>query len=237
MDKTKIGEVATHTVDELQKVALSFIPGGAILDGFLGFRSRLKQKRIIDFSDGLRLVLQKHLGRELTASDFENEDFIDVMESVYNEVLITQSRYKLERFKSILAKQVIAPIEIDESLKFVHILKELQDADLAILSAMRHSKDYSEVSVMKLLTGVDGLIGDEYPIELTVGQKPIKIVSGELEFYINKLTTIGLLRNRTVNRPADVRGKKANILQYQSISISKMGKKFLTYIESYSTND
>lgn len=237
MDKTKAGEVAAHTVDELQKVALSFIPGGALLDGFLGFRSRLKQKRIIDFSDSLRLVLQKHLGRELTASDFENEDFIDVMESVYNEVLITQSRYKLERFRNILAKQIIAPIEVDESLKYIQILKDLQDADLVILFEMRDTTSNSVLSVIRVLTGMNIDYGDDsFPIELKIGNRVQIVDSSDVEFYINRLASLGLMKKTTVNQSSKVVGRIAKNRQFQSISISTMGKKFLEYIETLDSN-
>ncbi len=232
MDKNKTREVATHTVDELQKLALSFIPAGVILDSFLGYWSRLKQKRVIDFSERLRDILEQHAGRELTASDFENEDFIDIMESVYSEVVRTQSAYKLERFRNILAKQIIAPIEIDESIKYIQILRDIQDADLVILLEMKNTKMNSELSVIRILTGRDIEFGDDdFSIQLQAGNRKFEITAGDVEFYINRLISLGLLNKRTVNMPGSVVGRKSNVKQFQSLSISKMGKKFLAYIE------
>lgn len=232
MDKTKAGEIAAHTFDELQRLVLSFIPGGPVLDSFLGYWSRLKQKRVIDFSEGLKNILEQYAGRELTTLDFENEDFIDIMESVYLEVVRTQSAYKLERFRNILAKQIIAPIEIDESLKYIQILRDIQDADLVILLEMKNTKMNSELSVIRILTGTDyGLDDDDFPIELQAGNRKFEITAGDVEFYINRLVSLGLLNKKTVNRPGSVVSKKSTTKQFQSISISKIGKKFLAYVE------
>jgi hypothetical protein len=118
IDKNKAGETALYTAEVLQKMVLGFMPGGHLIDGFLNYRSGLKQKRVIDFFDSFKKELEEHTGRELSNDDFNNESFVDVMDSIASKAQTTKSQYKLERFRNILVKQVTeTPPETELILK------------------------------------------------------------------------------------------------------------------------
>ena len=237
LEKYKKDDALEHSKGEFKKLALSFIPGGGVLESVLDYQSNLKQKRIIDFSSSVHEVLSNIAGRELHARDFKNEDFIDIMESVFKKVLTTKSKYKLERFRNILVVQIVQPIEAHESLKYVQILDELQDIDLVILSKMRDKDRMSYMSnFQKLLTGNDGLMEDDEPVEIVAGDNTIIIAVGDIEFYVNRLISLGLLKLHTVQMASTVsRSRKVKSKNYKTILISKMGKKFLDFIENGAT--
>ena len=228
----KNGDVVYHTFDEFLKLALSFIPYGVIADSFLNYQGNLKRRRAIEFSERLKKVLEEFAGRELHANDFSNEDFVDVMEEVYKKVLTTSSKHKLERFRNILAKQIIEPIESHETLKFVHILGELQDVDLVILQKMKDNDSIAYKSnFAQLLTGSEEILDDDYPVALNAGGNDIEITVGDIEFYVNRLTSLGLLKLHSVQMTSSSRQKRSQVKNYQTLLISKMGKKFLNFIE------
>ena len=134
LEKSKAQDIVLQTIEEGNKLALSFMPGGAIIDSFLGYRSRLKQRRIIDFSESLKKVLEQFSGRELHGSDFEREDFVDIMESVYSAVQTTKSKIKLERLRNILARQIVYQSNENEmTIKFIQFVEQLTDTQLLIL--------------------------------------------------------------------------------------------------------
>lgn len=196
MNKTKAGEVANHTIDELHKVVLSFIPGGALIDGFLGFRSRLKQKRIIDFSEGLKKVLEDCAGRELTASDFETEEFIDIMEFVYGKVLSTKSQRKLEYFRNILFRQIVEPISVETTFTYAHILDEINEIELIFLNEVS-SRLKEELTTDTFFDIVFEPIKDNSigrPIKLNGEQ--VFIQDYVMHYHLNRLESLGLLAKR-----------------------------------------
>ena len=207
----------------------SFIPAGPIFDSFWNYRANLKQKRVIDFSDSVKNILEEIGGNELHSSNFETEDFVDIMEAVYMRVMNTQSLYKVERFRNILAKQIISPNEFHETQKFIQILDSLQDIDLVILDKMRNNDKMQYVSNFhKLLIGDDGPYEADYPVTINAGGVEIYITAGDIEFYVNRLISIGLFKLLTGIQMTSSNGKTK---KYSTIIISKMGKKFLKFIE------
>ncbi len=228
----KNGDVIYHTADEFLKLALSFIPGGVVVDSFLNYQGNLKRRRVIEFSESLKKVLEEFAGRELHANDFNNADFVDVMEEVYKKVLTNNSEYKLERFRNILAKQIIQPIKCHETLKFIHILGELQDVDLVILQKMKDNDSMAYKSnFAQLLTGSEEILDDDHPIVIEAGGNDIEITVGDIEFYVNRLTSLGLLKLHSVQMASSSKQKRSQVKNYQTLLISKMGKKFLNFIE------
>ncbi|NVK65693.1 MAG: hypothetical protein HWE22_13960 [Flavobacteriales bacterium] len=220
--------IVVHTAEEFQKLALSFIPGGAVLDSVLNYRANLKQKRVIAFSESLRNVLEQNAGRELQAEDFTNEDFIDVMELVMSKVHSTKSNYKLERFRNILLKQIVAPIEFHETINYVRILDDLQEIDLYILSEMRNSESMkSHMGIYKMFSGENELVEKEKFIQLNIGGNEIELTYGDIEFYINRLTSQGLFKLLT--RHMSGRGK--SVRSREMVVVSSMGNRFLDFVE------
>lgn len=229
----KNGDVIYHTADEFLKLALSFIPYGTIADSFLNFQGNLKRRRVIEFSESLKRVLEEFVGRELHANDFNNETFVDIMEEVYKQVITVRSNFKLERFRNILANQIIEPTEFHESLKFTHILGELQDVDLIILQKMKDNDNMAYRSNFpQLLTGINEILDDDHPIILNAGGNNIEITVGDIEFYVNRLTSLGLLKLHSVQMTSSKHNQRRSAIKnYQTLLISKMGKKFLDFIE------
>lgn len=140
-----------HSLEVFQKMVLGFMPGGHVVDEFLNFRGNLKQKRIIDFSESVKIALEEISGKEMDSGCFTTEDFVDVFESLINKVQNTKSLYKIERFRNIMVQQIVDPIESHETLKFVHILDQLQDVDLVILLKMKENDDISYRSNFRAL--------------------------------------------------------------------------------------
>ena len=54
MEKSKIekrAEKVTFGIEQFQKMVLGFMPSGHVIEGFLNYRSELKQKRVLDFAE------------------------------------------------------------------------------------------------------------------------------------------------------------------------------------------
>jgi len=234
IEDAKALEEVEHGRDEFLSQAFGYIPGWSAVERVLNFRASLKQKRTIIFSAEVKTCLEEVAGRELHASDFTTEDFIDVMESVMNRVQITKSVYKLERFRNIIVRQIVDPIEIHETQKFIHILDSLQDIDLVILEKMRNNDKIQYVSDFpQLLIGGEGPYEDEHPVIIEAGGNQIEITVGDIEFYVNRLASLGLLKLTTIQAALPSSNQRlAKIKSYQTLLISNMGKKFLSYIET-----
>lgn len=252
MDKDKAGEVAAHTFDELQRIILSFIPGGAIIDGFLGYWSRLKQKRAIDFSEGLKKILEERAGKELTSADFENEDFVDIMESTYHEVICTQSLYKVERFRNILFKQIISPIDNQLTLKYINMTGELTDVQLLVLktfSTKDSFRDYWDILIDIWKTYIPGASKESFDhknadFTINLSKTEIVITKSEIQFYLADLINKGLVVDNTqeelsipnmkFNQWPDSSGKRVAVSKKkkEQYSITEIGKKLIAFIET-----
>jgi|GEM_PF-5352022 len=231
--KEKVGEVVLHTIEELQKIALSFIPAGPLFDGILGYYARLKQRRIIDFSGKLKEVFEENLDRKLAASDFENEDFIDVMEAVYSKVQTTQSIYKLERFRNILVKQIIEPQpEASLVFKYIKLLDNLNDVQIHILDDFRY---WQGQRIINIIIAYEGDIGvnyaDDYVIKRVSDKVGFDVSIAEVEYFTNELVSLGLIRNDSKVITAMGASSPQNNFQITSI-----GKAFLDFIENPTTS-
>lgn len=248
--KERAGEVFLHTVEELQKIALSFIPAGPILDGFLGYWARLKQKRVIDFSESLKKVLEEFAGRELNANDFENEDFMDIMEIVFRMVQSTKSEYKLERYRNILYHEIVSDISHDLSIIFVRLLEEVEEIQLYILVEFNR-RNLREIESKDLINTIFGTeLASPEQRSIVVNGQMISIAEYELQYHIDNLVAKGLLSKVTKTRDLSklmpnlastitgkIPEKSARNIETEHFNITQIGKDFLDYIKNPSGED
>lgn len=173
------------------KTVFSFIPAGPIFDSFWNYRANLKQKRVIDFSESVKNALEEIGGNELHSSNFETEDFVDIMEAVYMRVMNTRSAYKLERFRNILVNQIIEPkTEIDLSLKYIQLIDELSEFQILLLAKSKVLYPMSILSFIESIISRDNLNKD-----LSQLYKP-----SEIEFHLNDLISKGLLQEIEIDK-------------------------------------
>ncbi len=181
MDKSDIekrGEKVVYGLEQFQKIALGFLPGGHVIDGFLNYRSGLKQRRILNFTDSLKVVFEKELGKSLDNYDFETEDFVDLIDSIFRKVQSIKFESKLKGFQAILLNHVRAKSEL--SLVFVELITQLQEIEIEIFNDFiveegRRRKKILEVNELiklidpktKVLSELEGRSFDDRSIDLS----------------------------------------------------------------------
>lgn len=214
--------------EQLVKTVFSFIPAGPILDGLLNYRNILKQKRILDFSESVKKAMEEIEGKELNASNFETEDFVDVMEAVYMRAINTRSVYKLERFRNILVNQIIdSRLETPMFMKYIQLLDQLDDAQIVLLDNFRYWEGQKIVSIAVAYLGIEhSKFTGEHVLEQLSQKLNRNVTLSAAEYYMNELVSLGLIVNSSVSMP--IVGKNSPHNNYQ---ISNIGKSFLKFIE------
>lgn len=227
---SKIKEHIDQSLQIARNTILSFIPGNDLITGFLDYRANLKQKRLIDFSESVKKALEDISGRKLNSSNFEAEDFVDVVEAIFLRVQNTRSEYKLQRFRNILVNRIIEPqLEEPMWMKFIQLLDELDDIQIYILCDFKYWKERGEkiTSPLRAYQGDVGLkLGDSEVISTLLKKTEIQITRSELEYYLNQLISKGLIKNAAKSIP--VQGLDSPHNNYQ---ISSIGLSFLKFIE------
>lgn len=205
------------------KTVFSFIPAGPIFDSFWNYRANLKQKRVIDFSESVKNVLEEIGGNEFHSSNFETEDFVDIMEAVYMKVMNTQSLYKLERFRNILVNQIIdKPLDYQLTLKYVELVSSLSDIEMLILGFIKELYDYKGFYTMKDICNKlaeyereeDEIVINNNEIHVRIANSEMKITPFDIEFYVGELINKGLIYRREL------------MVEIRPKLISKWGKGF-----------
>ncbi|NGF75751.1 hypothetical protein G5B10_07660 [Fluviicola sp. SGL-29] len=212
----KNGDIVYHTADEFLRMALSFIPygGGNVIDAFLNFQGNLKRRRVIEFSESLKNSLEKIADRELHANDFNSEDFVDIMESVYKQVQSTKSKYKLEKFKNILINQIISkPEDYQLTLKYIELVAGLSDIEMIILNFINEGRIKSDTIYYTMRDICNKLAENERSeheinvsgihISVRMSDVELQLSVYDIEFYVLELIKKGLIfrRELMINRP------------------------------------
>lgn len=133
-DKTKKdrhSEVAIYTLEEIQKLITGFMPGAHVIEGFWNYRNGLKQKRLMDFVAGLKTMFEEEIGKSAETFNFENEDFIDVFDSIMLKVQSTKSELKLKHFQRILLNSALGKTEMADV--FLDITMSLNDMQIKMI--------------------------------------------------------------------------------------------------------
>ena len=217
-------ELLSETV---RQTVFSFIPAGPILESFWSYRNNLKQKRVLDFSKSVKTALEEIGEKEIHASNFQTEDFVDLIELVYSKVMNTRSAYKLERFKNILVNKIVEPNKEALFKKYVNLLDQLEDVQILILSDFRHWKGNP---IRSVIIAYEGEIGaahqDDTIIESVTKRAGRDVDKAEVEYYTNELVNLGLVRNNAKVITAMGASSPQNNFQ-----ISPIGSSFLEFIE------
>ncbi|WP_343785282.1 hypothetical protein [Wandonia haliotis] len=182
---------------------------------------------MLEFDASVKEALEEISERELHSANFETEDFVDLMELVYIKVMSTRSAYKLERFRNILVNQIVEPNqENNMSLKFVHLVEQLDDVQIIMLHDFLNHEGKEIPSLGALYSdGEDSPNQIHQFISIKVN-RPVTL--SELEFYLNELLSIGLIHNKSFIFTA--LGGSSTVNNYQ---ISPIGKSFLEFIKLY----
>ena len=230
--KEKAGEVALHAAEAFQKLVLGFMPGGHAIEQFLDFRNSLKQKRVLNFSESMRLAMSDIKGIEPDV--FTTEEFVDVFELIINRVQNTNSEFKLRRFRNILLKQIVQPVELFTTLQFVEIVNQMDDIHLLILDKIKahpglpQLKDFYVLFIDKKLQWTENASPN---IEIKLAGNKTMIEKSEIRFYGNQLVSMGLIK--TGYTTSKGKGIGSITSTYEYFEISEIGKKFLEFIKDY----
>lgn len=243
LNRNKANDITEIAIEDLQKIALSFIPAGPVLDAFLNSHTRLKQKRIIDFAGSVKKALEEMSGRELHASDVETSDFIDITEMVYECVHRTRSELKLVSFQNIIVKQIIDPSIFDTVRIFIRLLDELDELEIVMLDTVRRAQprikkgEFNERIDLSLYKNREGLLIDDTIMELSLAQ---------LRYFENNLVSKGLIALSIDDgiKPSyayteaelieyQINKYQENDLKIDYYELTDIGKAFLNHIEEY----
>lgn len=228
--KEKSGELAKHSLESFQRMALGFMPGGHVVEEFINFRSTLKQKRILDFSESVKKALEEIAKTEIDPGNFTSEKFVDLMDAVYKRVQESSSEKKLESFKNILVNQIIEPTsETPMLIKYVQLVEQLDDAQILILSDFRFwiEKDETVTNIIVAYEGIHAKnLKDDDKIERLSNRLGRVISRAEVEYFTNELVSIGLVKNNV-----EIETQMGGSNTKNDFKISKIGIDFLNFIE------
>lgn len=140
MKKTQVQktvEVGLYSLEQFQKMITGFIPNGHLIEGFWNFSSGLKQQRLLDFADSLKKVFETELGEDLDKYNFENDDFVDVFDSIFKKVQSTKSRIKLNAFKGILLNTIRGKTDLAQV--YIDLTSNLHETQIEIINRFLHT--------------------------------------------------------------------------------------------------
>lgn len=137
--KEKNGEIAKYTAEQISNLIIGFMPGWHVLN-FWGFRNGLKQKRLLDFAESLKKTFESELNIDLDDYDFQSENFVDLFDSIMNQVQITKSEEKLNAFKGIFVNSLIND-EYHMVQVYIDLTTSLHEKQIEILNLFIKTDD------------------------------------------------------------------------------------------------
>jgi len=183
------------------RAGIQLIPWiGSALDTLLaGEGTRIGQKRVDDFLNGLQERLQQVEG----AQDIPpGEEFFDLMMQAFDAVLRTRSEAKRRRFATLVANQVQRQTPWEEAEAALQIVSELSDAHICILVAALHAPPCGGV-----FGGLRVITTEERPIGEGQAGSPAQITGlvhgyglSALRLICSQLVARGLLHDEGVGR-------------------------------------
>jgi hypothetical protein len=234
-------EQTVYGLEQFQRMILGFMPGGHVVEGFLNYRSGLKQKRILDFAESLKSVFEDELNLKLDNYNFESVDFVDIFDSVMNKVQLTKSEYKMERYRNILVNHMIDPVQDILTLKYIELLDSINEVQLVILNETPTREQI--ISFKRMITRLSeeefGNLADSMlengSAKILISNQPVTIHLDDIDFYINDLVSKGLIDKRTEEQVQNVPALGGDLKESYSITtykVSKTGIKFLNFIRN-----
>lgn len=133
-----------EVLTSITKSILGAIPyaGTGFNEAFFEYRNRIKQERANSFVKELFNYMDSISQNELFIDQVKQEEFGDIFESIIKRVSLTRSAEKRERFKMILAGEIINPSNSDFIENYLDLIEKLNETQIRIL--INHKKLISE---------------------------------------------------------------------------------------------
>lgn len=193
--------------NEIQSYLIGKLPIGSEINLLLNARSNIRRTRLIRFFESFREELQKVYGKPLETDQITSEEFLDVMEAIMIKVQATKSAYKVERFRNILLRQAINPIDHQFALKYVQVIDDLSDVQMIMLSVFNGfnsiSKPWDFKYVIWKKYNPEGNTSSNIPsgdFDIQCAGQTIAIKHDELQFYFSDLITKNLVKNKNEDK-------------------------------------
>lgn len=124
-------------IESTAKAFFGIIPyaGQSLSEIFFDYRSRVKQDRLNKFLVDFRNYLEESGMTEMPNELLKDEDFGDLFESVIRRVIQTNSKEKIQRFKSILGNFIIYHERNEYSETFLEIADKINETQICILQS------------------------------------------------------------------------------------------------------
>lgn len=199
-------EVVVETVVEAGisalKVAIDAIPyvGTALNEAIFECRGRIKQSRINNFVIELGKYIEGN-NENIDVNYVKSEQFGDILESIFKEVIRTGVQDKIDRFKKILVKQMNPSNYNEFTDTFLDIVAKINEKEIQIL-------DYYSENI------------DEYGI---IKHERFNIDENLYKFYIQDLISKCLIIDDSVGR--------AGAEPLSVVKITQLGRDFLSFIK------
>lgn len=242
----KIGFAVNQTSKVLWRttldIALSPLPSvfSNVIKEMLNFYPKFKQETLSEFYLSFFNHLEQSSGYKIDKLNFTNDDFLTVLMSISDKIIMTKSKLKLECFKNILLNQLRNPIEDQYSQKFTSLVEDLNEIQLFVLNEM--SKTIPLRSISDICFLIDKEVSQEklkevdYPITINFGFQKVKTDLSEMDFNLKGLITLGFinyddnarLNNQRVHLLPAKEGQKQCL--DDCYYISKFGDRFLKFI-------
>ncbi len=212
---------------------------------FYEYRGRVKQNRINKFIESLQNYLETSgLNKKIDFELINEEEFTDLLEAVFLRVSRTKSIEKLDRFKLIIAKSLVASNSLNYLETFLDLIADLHEKEIEILQ--KHYEIYSELTRESLITENNsikiqlreeaekhfkGEANEKKELKQKLSEfekfrnaKTYKITEGEYNFFIQDLASKSLLVDYGIGA--------IGVDSYDLMEVTEYGKYFLEFIQS-----
>lgn len=239
-DIEKREEVSGEVGKTLRKIIGGFLPGTHVAESLWSFQNNLYEKRLMGFVESLRSVFEDELGIDLENYNLETEDFIGVLSSTLRSVRETKSEYKVERYRNILVKQVIDPIDDLMVQKYIQLLDDVNEVQLVILDLLRNEHStWSDIeNVKRILVKRSGMDIQEFfdsdTLLINVSNREVEASRDEIDFYIDDLVSRGLITK--TQKPASIDNQMGSMSLPKpkfEHKVSRVAEKFLDFLRAY----
>ncbi|ADU28499.1 hypothetical protein [Evansella cellulosilytica] len=219
-------EILINTGVSLSKSALGAVPfvGTLLNEVFFDYRGRLKQQRINTFIEDLKKYLDSHVNeRNIDMKYVRSEQFGDLFESIINRVSQNNQKDKIDRFKSVLVNQMIAPYETDYTETFLDIVSKISEKQIEILSVYRKVHEGIIKNEDDLMNR--NLLDANHELKTSDFRTPqyYNLDKNIYMFYVQDLVSKSLLLDDSINR--------FSTRPYEILEITAFGLEFLRFIE------
>jgi hypothetical protein len=205
-DMEKRSQQVEDIFNEIQGYLIGKLPYGSEINLLLNARTNIRKNRLNRFFESFREELEKIYGKPLDSDRITSEEFLDVMEAIMIRVQSTKSSYKVERFRNILLKQAINPIDYQLALKYVQVIDELTDVQMIMLgtftdfNSIRSYRDFGHLIWKKYNSEENAKNFDFNDFTIEQDELVIPVNYKELKFYSSDLIAKGLIENRNEDK-------------------------------------